>query len=299
MNSLINVSGLTRRFGADTVLDQIDLEIPAGRVFGLVGENGVGKTTLIRHFLGLYRAQMGSVRVFGLDPVADPTGVLSRIGFLSEDRDLPDWMTVEELLRFQAPFYSGWDRNLVEELRGSFGLPEKRAVRLLSRGQRAKLGLLVALAHRPELLLLDEPSSGLDPLARRDILETMIRTTISEGRTVFFSSHLLDEIERVCDWIGFLVRGRIVLQGSVAEINEKHRRLVVRFDSEQRSLPDIAGSTMVGGRGLEWTLVSQSSLGEVAHSIKKLGGRIVDEQVASLEEIFLVYSRADFSGRSK
>lgn len=297
MNSLISVSGLSRRFGAETVLDQIDLEIPTGRVFGLVGENGAGKTTLIKHCLGLYRAQSGSVRVFGQDPVAEPTSVLSRIGFLSEDRDLPEWMTVGELMRFQAPFYSGWDQNLVEELRVKFGLPEKRPVSQLSRGQKAKLGLLVALGHRPELLLLDEPSSGLDPLARRDILEALIRTVISEGRTVFFSSHLLDEIERVCDWIGFLVRGRIVLQGSVAEINERHRRLIARFDCAQKTLPDIAGSTTVAGRGTEWTLVSQSSVGEIARILKKAGARIVDEQVASLEEVFLAYSQSDLSQR--
>jgi len=299
MNSLISVSSLSRRFGAETVLDQIDLEIPAGRVFGLVGENGAGKTTLIRHCLGLYRAQSGSVRVFGQDPVADPASVLSRIGFLSEDRDLPDWMTVGELMRFQAPFYSGWDQNLVEELRVNFGLPEKRPVSQLSRGQKAKLGLLVALGHRPELLLLDEPSSGLDPLARRDILEVLIRTTISEGRTVFFSSHLLDEIERVCDWVGFLIRGRIVLQGSVAEINERHRRLIARFDRVQNTLPDIPGSTTIAGRGMEWTLVGQTSVGEITRSLKEMGGKIVDDQVASLEEVFLAYSRSDFSQQSE
>jgi ABC-2 type transport system ATP-binding protein len=186
---------------------------------------------------------------------------------------------------------------LVEELRVNFGLPEKRAVSQLSRGQKAKLGLLVALGHRPELLLLDEPSSGLDPLARRDILEALIRTTISEGRTVFFSSHMLDEIERVCDWIGFLIRGRIVLQGSVAEINERHRRLIARFDRDQNNLPDIPGSTTIAGSGMEWTLVSRSPVGEIAHTLKEVGGKIVDEQVASLEEVFLAYSRSDLSQR--
>ena len=130
----------------------------------LVGENGAGKTTLLKHFLGLYRAQMGSVRVFGKDPVADPPGVLSEIGYLSEDRDLPDWMRVSELMNYTKQFFANWDAAYAEELRDMFELSGRQKIRTLSRGQRARAGLLVALAHRPNLLLLDEASSGLDPV---------------------------------------------------------------------------------------------------------------------------------------
>ncbi len=293
MSSLISVKGLSRHFGSLPVLDGVDLEIPAGRVFGLVGENGSGKTTLIRHCLGLLRAQAGEVRVFGRDPVEDPAEVLGRIGFLSEDRDLPDWMTVREILRFQAPFYSSWDHALAERMRVKFGLAETAKTSQLSRGQKAKLGLLVALAHRPELLLLDEPSSGLDPLARREILEALIQTTIADGRTVFFSSHLLDEIERVCDWIGFLIRGRIVVQGAASEILERHRKLVVRFEANQPGVPSLDGARTIGGRDKEWTVVSLSSLDQLSHELTRRGARIVHDQSSSLEEIFLAYSRTD------
>ena len=178
-------------------------------MFGLVGENGAGKTTLIKHILGLLRAETGSVKVFNQDPVADPVDVLGRIGYLSEQPDLPGWMRVDELLRYTQAFYPKWDMAYAEKLRQQFGLDPAARLKNLSKGQQAKAGLLTAQAHRPDLLLLDEPSSGLDPIVRRDILEAVIRTVADEGRTVFFSSHLLEEIERVSDHIAMLHQGKI------------------------------------------------------------------------------------------
>ncbi|OGU04016.1 MAG: ABC transporter ATP-binding protein, partial [Gemmatimonadetes bacterium RBG_16_66_8] len=210
-DAVVSVLELTRRFGATTALDSVSLSLPRGAVYGLVGANGAGKTTLIKHILGLYRAEAGSVRVFGLDPVADPVGVLSRIGYLSEERDLPGWMRVDELLRYSRAFYASWDDGYAEELRRTFDLDANAKIQTLSRGQKARTGLLVALAHRPELLLLDEPSSGLDPVVRRDILDAVLRTIADEGRTVLFSSHLLDEVERVADHVTMISHGRIVL----------------------------------------------------------------------------------------
>ena len=220
---VISVSELSRRFGAKTALDAVSLSIPRGAVYGLVGANGAGKTTLIKHVLGLLRAERGTVRVFGLDPVAEPVGVLSRIGYLSEDHDLPGWMRVDELLRYSRAFYPAWDDGYAEELRRTFGLDPAARIKSLSRGQKARAGLLVALAYRPELLVLDEPSSGLDPVVRRDILEAILRTIAEEGRTVLFSSHLLDEVERAADHVTMIDEGRIVLSGPLAAIREAHR----------------------------------------------------------------------------
>src|SRR5213596_229123 len=208
--SVINVSELTRRFGARTALAAVSVSMPRGAVYGLVGANGAGKTTLIKHILGLLRAESGSVRVFGLDPVAEPVGVLSRIGYLSEEHDLPGWMRVEELIRYSKAFYPAWDDAYAEELRLAFALEPNAKVKTLSKGQKARVGLLIALAHRPELLVLDEPSSGLDPIVRRDILGAVIRTIAHEGRTVLFSSHLLDEVEEVADHVTMIDHGRIV-----------------------------------------------------------------------------------------
>jgi ABC-2 type transport system ATP-binding protein len=187
-----------------------------------VGANGAGKTTLIKHILGLLRAESGSVRVFGLDPVADPVGVLSRIGYLAEDNDLPGWMRVDELLRYSRAFHPRWDDAWAEELRRQFALDGGAQIKTLSKGQKARAGLLIALAYRPELLVLDEPSSGLDPIVRRDILGAVMRTIADEGRTVLFSSHLLDEVEEVADHVTMIARGRIVLSAPIQDIKQSH-----------------------------------------------------------------------------
>src|SRR5438552_7127418 len=173
---VIQISNLTRRFGEKTALDAVSLSLPRGAVYGLVGANGAGKTTLIRHLLGLLKAQSGSVRVFGLDPVVDPVGALSRIGYLSEENDLPGWMRVDELIQYSRAFRPTWDDAYAEELRQSFALDPAAKIKNLSKGQKARVGMLVALSYRPDLLVLDEPSSGLDPIVRRDILGAISRT---------------------------------------------------------------------------------------------------------------------------
>jgi len=151
---VVHVSGLTRRFGPTTALDSVSLSLPRGAVYGLVGANGAGKTTLIKHLLGLLRAERGEVRVFGHEPVADPVAVLSRIGYLSEENDLPGWMRVDELIRYSRAFYPAWDDGYAEELRQAFALDHSAKIRTLSKGQRARAGLLIAN-------LLDLPSTSL------------------------------------------------------------------------------------------------------------------------------------------
>jgi len=220
---VIDVTKLTRRFDSKTALDAVSLSMPRGAVYGLVGANGAGKTTLIKHILGLLRAQSGLVRVFGLDPVADPVGVLSRIGYLSEENDLPGWMRVDELIRYSRAFRPTWDDAYAEELQQSFALDPAAKIKNLSKGQKARVGILIALAYRPDLLVLDEPSSGLDPIVRRDILGAIIRTIAHEGRTVLFSSHLLEEVEQVADHVTMINRGSIVLSAPLEEIREAHR----------------------------------------------------------------------------
>jgi ABC-type multidrug transport system ATPase subunit len=232
--NVIAVSELTRRFGAKTALSSVTMNVPRGGVYGLVGANGAGKTTLIKHVLGLLRAESGSVRVFDRDPVADPIGVLSRIGYLSEENDLPGWMRVDELMRYSHAFYPNWDGAYAEELRQTFALDPAAKIKTLSKGQKARAGLLVALAYRPELLVLDEPSSGLDPIVRRDIVGAIIRTIADEGRTVLFSSHLLEEVEQVADHVTMIREGRIVLDAPLQEIKEAHR-----IDGRLPSLDEI------------------------------------------------------------
>jgi len=286
-DTVIEIRSLSRRFKSKPALDAVSLKVHRGQVFGLVGANGAGKTTLIKHVLGLLRAEQGSVRVFGLDPVADPVAVLSRVGFLSEDRDLPGWMRVDELIRYTRAFHKGFDPEYAEKLRNQFQLDPAARIKHLSRGELAKAGLLVALAHRPELLVLDEPSSGLDPVVRREMLEAIVRTVADEGRTVLFSSHLLDEIERVSDRVAMMANGRIVLEGRLDEVLEAHHQLTLRFAAPLASAPKLAGALYISGDGVEWTVLCNGSRSELETAAAKLGAQIVDESPASLDEIFL------------
>ncbi len=295
----VQVRGLSRRFGRNEVLRQVDLSVPRGTVYGLVGENGAGKTTLIRHLLGLLKAQAGTVRIFGMDPVRDPVGVLSRIGYLSEDRDLPEWMNVEETIRYSRAFYPGWDTPYADGLRERFSLDPRARVKSLSRGQKAKLGLLLALAHRPDLLLLDEPSSGLDPIVRREILEAIIRTVADEGRTVVFSSHILDEVERVCDRTAMIVEGRVVLEGALDDIKASHHSLTLRFASPQTAPPVLADCSAVAGDEREWIFVCNGQVEALKREASDSHVELVDERGATLDEIFVARCAGSRSGKAK
>ena len=283
----VAVEKVSRRFSRKQALDQVTLHIPRGVVFGLVGENGAGKTTLIKHLLGLLRAESGTVRVFGMDPVKQPEAVLARIGYLSENRDLPNWMRVGELMLFTQAFFPDWDPAYAEELRNTFDLDPTAKVGTLSRGQRAQMGLLLTLAHRPALLLLDEPSSGLDAVVRRDILSAVIRTVADEGRTVLFSSHLLDEVEYVADQVAFLHEGKLVWNGSLQEIKSQYRSFTLHFPEARAKAPQLEGALSWEGSGLEWTCLCEGDAASGRRAAASLNATIVEETEPSLEEIFV------------
>jgi ABC-2 type transport system ATP-binding protein len=293
------LKNISRRFGDKLALDDVTFRVPSGTVVGLVGENGAGKTTLIKHILGLLKAQNGSVRVFGLDPVADPVAVLSRIGYLSEEPDLPGWMRVRELVRYVAAFYPSWDHAYAESLRQEFELDPNAKVKHLSKGQRARAGLLIALAYRPQLLLLDEPSSGLDPIVRRDILGAIIRTIADEGRTVLFSSHLLSEVERVSDRVAMIKSGRILFCDELDRIKQTHARLTLQFAGPQVRPPALAGALTWDGSGCEWTTVFAGNASQFQTAAAAVGARVVDQSPLSLDEIFMARSGAPVGASSE
>jgi ABC-2 type transport system ATP-binding protein len=288
--TVVAVTHLSRSFGSKKALNDVSLGVPKGAVFGLVGENGAGKSTLIKHLLGLWRAEIGTVRLFGLDPVSDPVAVLARIGYLSEEPDLPGWMRVGELLRYTQAFYPRWDMAYAEQLRDQFGLDPDARIKTLSKGQRARLGLIAAEAHRPELLILDEPSSGLDPIVRRDILEAIIRTVTDEGRTVLFSSHLLDEVERVSDHLAMLHRGTLRFCAPLEDIRARHRRISLQFERPRAEPPTVSGAIRVDGAGREWTVICDAARIHSAAMAQHLGATLVDDTAASLDEIFVAHA---------
>lgn len=290
-DNVVEIRDLTRRFWRKTALANITLNIPRGIVFGLVGENGAGKTTLIKHLLGLLKAHEGTVSVFGLNPVDDPVGVLGRIGYLSESREMPDWMRISQFMSYSQAFYPKWDTKYAEELREMFELAKEQRIKSLSRGQRARVGLLAALAHRPEFLVLDEPSSGLDPIVRRDILSAIIRTVADEGRTILFSSHLLDEVERVADQVAMLHLGRLVMSAPLDQILDEHHLLTMQFPESLSAKPALPGGLGWSGEGREWTCVCNGELDKLRAAAAEVGASIVEQRRPSLEDVFLARAR--------
>ena len=284
---VIDVNDLSRSFGSRNALDHVSFRADDGQVYGLVGANGAGKTTLLKHLLGLLRAQSGAVRVFGRDPVRDPVGVLGRVGYLSEERELPEWMRVDELMRYTQAYHRTWDATYARELLETFGLDPSKKIKELSKGMRAQAGLVAAVAHRPELLILDEPSSGLDAVVRRDILDAVVRTVADDGRTVIFSSHLLDEVERMSDHVTMMHLGRVTLSGALDEVRSSYQRSRVRFAEHFDHAPVLDAALAMEGGGRMWSVVHGGSLEQFHHAVLALGGEVVESRDATLEEIFL------------
>ncbi len=286
---VIEIRELSRRFGSSIALDHIDLCVAEGTVLGLIGPNGAGKTTLIKHILGLLRSEQGSTRVFGLDPVADPEGVLSRIGYVSEERDLPGWMRIRDLYRYTRAFFPNWDDALVTELTERFQLDVGQKVKTLSRGQHVRTALVLALAHRPPLLVLDEPSSGLDPVVRRDVLESIVHTTAQSGSTVLFSSHLLDEVERLSDRLAMIVDGRIVVHDELDGIRQRHWCFAVHYDGPGAPLANVDG-VLKSKPGLspgECEVIGEGDPEELARALTAQGVSVLERRPTTLDEVFL------------
>ena len=287
MTTLVEVSGLSRRFGSTIALQDVSFRAEAGLVHGLVGVNGAGKTTLLRHLLGLLRPQSGEVRVFGLDPVREPVAVLRRVGYLSEQRELPEWTRLGELLRYTQAYHPSWDQRYADQLLDTFGLDRRKKFGDLSKGMRAQAGLVVAVAHRPDLLILDEPSSGLDVVVREDILNAIVRTVAEDGRTVIFSSHLLHEVERMCDHVTVMHEGRVALQGPLDDIRAMHRISQVRFAKQLDVTPNFEDALSISGEGRSWTVVHASSLDSFRDVVARQDAEVTESRNATLEEIFI------------
>jgi ABC-2 type transport system ATP-binding protein len=285
--AVVAVSDLSRSFGHKKALDGVSFRATAGQVYGLVGANGAGKTTLIKHLLGLLRATTGSVRVFGLDPVRDPAAVLGRVGYLSEEHELPEWMRVGELMRYTQAFHPKWDASYARELLETFALDPASKIKDLSKGMRAQAGLIAAAAHRPDLLILDEPSSGLDAVVRRDILDAIVRAVADDGRTVIFSSHLLDEVERMSDHVTLIHQGRVALSGALDDVRHEYQRSRVHFVEHLDRPPVLDTALSMEGGGRAWSVIHSGSLEQFRHSVLARGGEVVESRNATLEEIFL------------
>src|SRR5881398_3260157 len=227
MSNAIEIHQLHYRAGRTFEIKDLDLSVPAGAIYGFLGPNGSGKTTTIRLALGLLRPLAGRITVLGDTIPENAPHVLARVGFVPEQPHLDPVLTVRETLRFQAAFYPAWDWPWAERLLRQFELQEQQPFGRLSKGQKGKLMMLLALAQRPELLVLDEPTDGLDPVVRRDVLSALLDYVSQRHATVIISSHLVHELERFCDWIGVMDDGRLITEVPMQRFKNGIKRLRV------------------------------------------------------------------------
>jgi ABC-2 type transport system ATP-binding protein len=289
----VRAEGLSKRYGETLAVDGLNLDIAAGEVYGFLGPNGAGKTTTIRMLLGLHRPTAGSSAIFGIDAWHDPVAAHKRVAYVAGEPSLWPHLSAEETLAFFGNMHDSVDTGYRAELVERFELEQTKKVRALSKGNRQKIQLIAAFATRADLLVLDEPTSGLDPL-----MEVVFRETVSEakerGQTVFLSSHILSEVEALCDRVGILRQGRLVEEGTLAQLRHLHTQTIdVTFAGEPPDLPNLDHITVT--RAGQNTLRFEAS-GSVAPLFAMLNGRevvAVRSQEPSLEEIFLHYYGTD------
>ena len=283
----IETNGLCRDFGARRVIDQVTLQVPRGTIFGLLGINGSGKTTTIKMLMGHLRPTLGSVRILGRAYPRDLLEIRRRVGYVSENRYLYDWMSVEETLRFASAFHETWDVGKADQLLQRFELSPRMKVKHLSRGNRARLCLVVALAFNPELIILDEPTSGLDAIIRRDFIENMIDEIEHEGRTVLFSTHLVDEVERVADTAAIIHDGKLKIAAPVEALKNSIKKVRFSTNGQPLDFGRIRGLIKSEAIGREQLLTIRDFNSDTMAMLCAAGA--VDPQVIhlSLEDVFV------------
>ena len=288
----IEAAQLTKTFpGGLTAVKQCDLRVRSGSVFGLIGPNGAGKTTLLRLLVGLLQPESGSARVLGHDLWEAPRSVRSRVAYISQSHQLPSWMTLEELCLYASRLYEQWDSALSHSLAERWRVPLRQRVGYLSVGEQRKAALILAFAARPEVLILDEPAAGLDPIARRGLVDQIIDLISSgDGCTVLLSTHLLDDLERVVDSVGIMDAGRLLLASRLDDLLNSIKRVQVVFDDS--TVPP--GFTVPGALWSEATGSVLTALVSFANeaqldSIRHWPSARVQVFPMRLEEILLAY----------
>lgn len=287
----VQIRGLTRSFGRVEVLRGVDLEIPSGSVVGLLGRNGEGKSTLLKCLLGLLRRNAGEVSVFGRDSWELDADTKARIGYVPQDVDLHGWFTVEETLNYVGSFYPLWNPTFVADTARAWGLDLASKVKTLSRGQTQKLGILLALGHEPELLVLDEPAASLDPSSRREFLSAVLERVADLDQTVLFSTHITSDVERIADRVAVLKGGRIRLDEDLDDLKSriKRIRLIARTDLP-RDL-SVDGALNVRVRGNEASISLPMEDPGVVRRLESTWGASAEIEDLNLEEIFLELHR--------
>ena len=289
MTAVIEALELCKRYGQHVAVDRLRFGVAEHRITGFLGRNGAGKSTTIKMMLGMIAPTSGSGRVLG-HPIDDPEASLAirrRVAYVGEDKGLYGYMTVGELIRFTRGFYADWQPAHERRLLAQYALPLDRKVKALSKGMRTKLALLLALARRPALLILDEPTEGLDPVSIEQLLQELVGRG-ADGTTVFFSSHQIVELEQIADHVAIIDRGRAVIAGPLDDLREQFRRVQIVFDGEA---PDVAfrspGVQRVRRKGRVLTVLSNAGADAIIDEVRTLNPISVDASRITLKEIFL------------
>ena len=287
---IIETTDLRKAYGNVPALAGLDLRVPRGAIWGLLGRNGAGKTTTIKVLLGMVRPTSGQARVLGLasDDAKASVAIRDRTAFVSEDKELYDGMSVATLMRFTASFYPSWRTSLATELLAHLELPPDANVKSLSRGMRTKCALLLALCTGAELLILDEPMSGLDPAATEQILRLLVKHAGNGGATVLFSSHQLADVDQIADHVAIVDRGRVVVQGALDDLRARYCRVQLVFDGE---VPEVSfgspGVVNVRRQGRVLSLLSSAGSDGIVAEARALNPKSVEVMPVTLKDIFL------------
>jgi len=293
---IIETSQLCKSYKGKPALRGLDLRVPAGSIFGFLGRNGAGKTTTIKTLMGLLRADSGSAHVFG-SPVTDAdrsADIRRRIGFVTEDKELYPYMTVEQVIRFTRPLFPKWRHDLERRYLEIFELPLERKIPELSKGMRSKLMLLLAISRGADLLILDEPTDGLDPAAIEDVMRELVTIAATSGTTMFFSSHQLAEVDLIADHIGIIDQGRMIVSGSLDDIKARYQRLRVVL-ANQVELPARweSGVESVKQEGRVVSLLASRNVDAIVEQAQSIPGAVVERYPVTLKEIFLEHVRSN------
>ncbi len=298
MTDPIRTSALTKHFRRTDAVNALDLTVPSGSIYALIGPNGAGKTTTIKLLMNILRASSGTAEVLGVDSRRLGPAQRRRIGYCSENQRMPDWMTVDYFLRYLRPFYPTWDTALEEELVRQFDLPRDRKLRHLSRGMRMKAALASSLAYRPELIVLDEPFTGLDALVREELAGGLLER--AEGTTILISSHDLHDIESFASHVGYIDNGRLRFSEEMSSLAARFRQVEVTFDSSATipsALPPEWKQARAAGAVLRF-IDTGFDEARTAAEVRRIfpNARAVDFQPMDLREIFVALALA---GREK
>jgi ABC-2 type transport system ATP-binding protein len=283
----IETIGLTKRFQHAMAVNSLCLKIPKGCIYGLLGPNGAGKSTTIRMLMGMLAPTTGEAHVLGIDVQKDPTAVKQRVGYVPEAHYIYRWMRVREAIGFCRSCFTSWSDRLCHELLERFELDPEMKVKQLSKGMLTKLSLLLAVAHEPEVLLLDEPLSGLDPLAREEFLDGVLRTICDRGQAVLISSHMLDDVRRLADTVGILYEGKLMVQGNLDALLTSTKRVCATLRDGSRPGMTPEGTIWQQIQGREWTVTLRDFSSEKLQQIQSLDC-VENTSVADLglEELF-------------